>query len=196
MTPRLWLLCVIMLMLAIWQWPESVVEHPPGVLIDSAPEQTALDVTKPFHFEAFQITPLAGFGLEARVLAKEGYQFGTEAKLSPMDLALGWQRMSSTEVLEQLEISQGGRFYYWRAKTLPIPIKQIETQSANMHIVPGNEQVRRQLDDIRVGSLIRIRGDLISVSGAEGWTWKSSLTREDTGNGACELIWVRELEIL
>ncbi len=29
-----------------------------------------------------------------------------------------------------------------------------------------------------------------------GWRWKSSLTRKDTGNGACELVWVKQMKVL
>ena len=27
----------------------------------------------------------------------------------------------------------------------------------------------------------------------DGWRWRSSLTREDTGAGACELVWVERI---
>ena len=53
-----------------------------------------------------------------------------------------------------------------------------------------------QLDDIRVGSLVRIKGQLVAVMGSDGWRWTSSMKRSDTGNGACEIIWVEELEFL
>jgi hypothetical protein len=29
----------------------------------------------------------------------------------------------------------------------------------------------------------------------DGWRWRSSLTREDVGNGACELVWVERIEV-
>jgi hypothetical protein len=34
------------------------------------------------------------------------------------------------------------------------------------------------------------------VDGDDGFTWSSSLSREDTGNGACELIWIEQLSRL
>ena len=37
--------------------------------------------------------------------------------------------------------------------------------------------------------------DLIEVRGADGWRWRSSLTREDTGAGACELVWVERIAV-
>jgi hypothetical protein len=36
---------------------------------------------------------------------------------------------------------------------------------------------------------------LIEAQASDGWRWRSSLTREDTGNGACELVLVKSLSI-
>ena len=35
---------------------------------------------------------------------------------------------------------------------------------------------------------------LVAAQGDDGWQWRSSLSREDSGDGACELIYVCELE--
>jgi len=34
---------------------------------------------------------------------------------------------------------------------------------------------------------------VLATSGSDGWTWTSSLTRNDIGNGACELILVEKI---
>jgi hypothetical protein len=34
------------------------------------------------------------------------------------------------------------------------------------------------------------------VRGPNGFTWNSSRTREDTGNGACELVFVTGVEVV
>ena len=57
----------------------------------------------------------------------------------------------------------------------------------------GSRKIARQLDDARVGGIVTLSGKLIEVTGKEGWQWRSSLTRDDTGNGACELIWVESV---
>lgn len=190
---RLWLVGTVVLIIGALLWTPGEIEHPPGVLVPQAPRQVELTEAAAFTHDQYTITPLADFQLKARVLGVEAYRMGAEAKLSPVDLALGWQNMSDTQVLQDIEISQGNRFYFWRTETFPIPRKQIESQSANMHLVPANEDVARQLKQARVGSLVSISGKLIGVSGEGGWEWRSSLTRDDTGNGACELIWVESI---
>jgi hypothetical protein len=64
-----------------------------------------------------------------------------------------------------------------------------------MHMVPADSIIARQLRDIRVGQRVRIQGQLIEAKGDDGWTWRSSLTRTDTGNGACELVLVKSLVV-
>ncbi len=59
-----------------------------------------------------------------------------------------------------------------------------------------NAAVAEALSDIRKGQRIRLSGQLVRVDGDNGFTWSSSLSREDTGNGACELIWVEQLSRL
>jgi hypothetical protein len=42
--------------------------------------------------------------------------------------------------------------------------------------------------------VVTLRGRLVEASGADGWRWRSSLTREDSGAGACELVLVDALD--
>lgn len=190
---RLWLLGTVVLIMGALMWTPGEIEQPPGVLVSQAPRQVLLPDAAPFRFDDYTITPLAQFDLQARVLGVERYRMGPESALSPVDLALGWQHMSNTDVLNQIEISQGNRFYFWRTEGFPIPREQIETQSANMHLVPANDHVAQALGKARVGGLVTLSGKLINISGNEGWEWRSSLTRNDTGNGACEIIWVESV---
>jgi len=191
-----WLFGIIVLVAAWNWWPQGSITRSPGVLAAVAPVQSGLEGTVPKLAKAgYEIQALARFALEARVLGVERYRFDRGADLSPVDLALGWGRMSDTSVLDRIEISQDGRFYYWRAEQYPIPREEIDTSSANMHMVPANERVAYQLKSVRRGHVVRLAGYLIEARGTDGWRWKSSLTRADTGSGACELIWVERLEL-
>jgi hypothetical protein len=146
----------------------------------------------PFRRGEFVVTPLAGFSLEARVLGREDYVLGPETALSPTDLALGWERMADRNVYEPLAITQSGRWYRyrWGPDGPPIPVPEIVRSSANMHIVPADDTVARALENVDPGQTVRLQGWLIEARRDDGWAWRSSLTREDSGDGACELIYV------
>lgn len=194
-----WALLFAALLFAGWLWfgESRAISHPPGVLVAHAPFQDAVGRLPKLAKRGYEIEPLARFSIEARVLRAEQYRLDRGAELAPVDLALGWGAMSDTAVLEKLKITQGMRFYHWAPVegTLPIPRWVIETHSANMHMIPADESVARVLKDARRGSIVKISGYLIEASAPDGFRWRSSLTRDDTGNGACELIWVERVEL-
>lgn len=166
-----------------------------GVIASQQPTQISTGGVN-FNLNGYTITPLESFQIEARVLAAEQYSLGREADLSPVDLALGWGAMSDEAILKDIKISQSNRFYYWRVDEFPIPRREIETQSANMHMIPADPQIEKTLKSIRPGQIVKLSGELVQVNASDGWHWKSSLTREDTGAGACEIIYVKSLTVI
>ncbi len=165
---------------------------PPRVSGGAEPLQSPLPATFPaLTVEDATLTPLAGFSIEARVLSRRDYAYGREADYSPTDLALGWGRMREDAVLAGLDIEQRGRWYHyrWGASSPPIPSREIAMTSANMHLIPADENVAAALARVRKDQRVRIDGWLVELSAADGWRWRSSLTRDDQGGGACEVIY-------
>jgi len=163
-------------------------------ILDAADYQTAKRV---HQFNNYSITNLQPYKGEFRVLSRENYNFGRESEISPVDFALGWDKMADPEVYKQLSISQSNRWYYWRYENAPpIPVNEISTHSANTHLIPASKQIAKQLKAIDQDDLIYLKGQLVEVKAQDGWTWRSSLSREDTGNGACELMLVEEVRVI
>jgi hypothetical protein len=182
----------------IWQLAtiERTVELGPGIMAPEPPLQTAVSTPHEFMAEEYTITPLAEFHIKAKVLAKKRYYFDRESDLSPVDLALGWEKMSNEGVLDRIDFSQSDRWYLWSVDEFPISRREIETQSANMHMIPANEEIRSLLKKVRKGQIIEIDGSLVKVTSRDGWSWISSLQRTDKGDGGCEVVWVEELRTI
>ena len=181
-----------------WNWysHRPVPRLTPGATVAQEPRQTSISAPT-LLVGKYQITPLARFDIEALVLGREDYSHDKEAELSPLDLALGWGPMSDPSVLSQLEISQGARFYHWHYNGQPpIPVEQIIRSSANMHLIPANAVVASTLKRVHQGQIVSFSGYLVRAEDPVAhWSWTSSLTREDTGAGACELVWVEDAHI-
>lgn len=161
---------------------------------DAADYQTAKGV---HQFNNYSITNLQPYKGEFRVLSRENYNFGRESEISPVDFALGWDKMADPAVYKQLSIRQSNRWYHWRYENAPpIPVREIETQSANTHLIPATKAIAKQLAQIDQDDLIYLKGQLVEVKSSDGWTWRSSLSREDTGGGACELMLVEEVRVI
>ncbi|MFZ5956443.1 hypothetical protein ACOXVJ_02900 [Pseudomonas knackmussii] len=155
--------------------------------------QTAADGS--LHLDGYRVQPLQDFQIDALVLSREDYRLGREAQISPTDLALGWGPLGDAAIAAKIHFSQGGRWYHWQTEQPPLPPREIETHSANMHMIPASDTVAHSLAAVSAGEHIHLSGKLVQVSAADGWRWTSSLSREDTGAGACELVWVERLDI-
>lgn len=170
---------------------------PPAFIDPAQPRQTPAPAgLGALTLEGATLTPLAGFSLQARVLSREDYHLGTEARFSPTDLALGWGPMSAEGLAERLHVSQGGRWYRyrWGAEGPPLAPDLIARHSANMHLVPADATVARRIASIDEGETVRLQGWLVRIDDPSGWHWQSSLSRDDTGEGACELVLVCAIE--
>jgi hypothetical protein len=171
--------------------------YPPGILIPEEPYQRLTNAARTWKMGQYQVAALAEYTIWARVLHTESYWLDRGADLSPVDLAVGWGRMSDQSIVDQLEFWQGQRWYrYWpRKSTVPLSADEMNAQSANIHIIPGNDEVKRALKSVRVGNLVEMDGYLVQVDGPGGFSWRSSLSRTDTGAGACELFRVEKVTI-
>ena len=194
-------LCALLIAGLLWfgYWHfHAPITYPPGVVIGAEPEQWDVPAETPvIAHGVFRLQPLARFAMEARVLHRKNYRYDRSAKLSPVDLAVGWGTMSDQAVLNRLEITQSMRFYFYEYRNPPpIPKDEIIRHSTNLHIIPGDDTIEATCKSLRAGELVRLEGQLVEASGPELARWRSSLRRDDTGNGACELFLVQHVEKL
>lgn len=139
-----------------------------GVMVTDAPKQTTIERVQHFEFKSYQITPLASFVIKAKILSINTYLLGRESDLSPIDLVLGWKNMSDEAVLNKIVITQSSRWYHWQVQDFPIPRSEIETQSANMHLIPATKAVESMIKQAKQGQIIEIQGYLVRVD-AKRW---------------------------
>jgi len=186
--------------IALWQcssqWRLRPVHPPDGALAPEEPLQTALENAQPLVHGRWTLTPRARYDITARILSREDYRFDAMADLVPEDLALGWGAMSDNRVLHAFRISQSARFYSWQPITsLPIPRQEVIEHSANTHVIPADAAQRAALARVRVGQVVHLTGLLVDGVRDDGVSVRTSLTRSDTGAGACEIMLVERTEI-
>lgn len=191
---RIVVISLFLVLAAFWWWQRPL-KHPHGVVVSKEPAQILLeDQGLVTQREGFSLRPIAAYVIEGRVLHTKHYLTDPVHKLSPYDVGLGWGKMSDSAILERLKISQSNRFLFWKwEQKAPLSIKEIETHASNNHLIAANANIAYQIAWLREGELIRLEGSLIEATGPDGRKWTSSLRRDDTGNGACEIIWVSKL---
>ena len=178
-----------------WNWLADRPVHPPdGVLAAEEPQQTDVPDGTKLQVGRWTLTVRADYRITARILARERYHFDGLADLVPEDLALGWGPMSDNQNLRSIEISQSDRFYYWRAPANSLIDRDaIITHSANTHVIPQNALIARELSRLRPGQVVTLSGELVDGVRDDGRWIKTSMVRNDTGAGACEVMLVTDV---
>jgi hypothetical protein len=182
---------------AVWQIVSSrPIHRGPGEVASADPLQSDLEAPQTLTRGEFQVIPQARFSAEVRVLSRERYRLGALADVAPLDIAVGWGPMSDSDVLANIDITQSGRFYFWHYDDEPpIPRADIESHSANWHLVPANSAVWSRLSGLRVGDVVKLDGMLVNLQNPDVGTMTTSLRRDDTGAGACEIIYVEHASV-
>lgn len=192
-------LLVFLVLLAAFtyhHWTSQEEKFYPGAIAPAVPIQRSLSGVGPFPYKKYTIKPQAAFEIRALVLSAAHYYWGRNSELVPVDLALGWGPMSDGDVLKDISISQGNRWYFFSYQHASISQGEIISHSGNMHLIPSSPEIEKKIDKVHKGDTVEFKGYLVNVSADDGWYWNSSLSRTDSGDGSCEVVWVNEFEIV
>jgi len=170
------------------------------------PEQALVTGEPAIEFEAkrhhIRLQPRATYEIT-------GYAAETSRKLLdewdfvvPLDVALVWGPIADPAVLSHLKFHLSKRYvsYWYDAGTPSFAVGKLPSHIANNHLIPATEDVADSLARIAIGDLVMLRGKLVDVDiqdadGRQVFRSRTSLSREDVGSGACEIIWVESAEV-
>jgi len=117
-----------------------------------------------------------------------------------MDICVVWGPNISTNGYRMVSYDHGDFtcFYRWESEYDP-PFS--EEFLSNNHLIPSTPEIAALIKTIHVGDQVRFRGTLVdyAITGENGESLgqrRTSLTRSDRGNGACEILYLTEVEIL
>ena len=152
------------------------------------------------------ITKVHTYTIQAKVIDVQQYmEFNYMNKLSPVDFGLAWGFMAEDKNQDKLTFSSNGsrflRFHYnddgWLASVGGH--NAVNQHVSNNHMIPANKKIKNQLISIKKGDFVQFEGFLVNVYSTvenESFTWHSSDSRIDTGDGACEIIYVTDVKWL
>jgi hypothetical protein len=147
----------------------------------------------------FELKPKAKYKASVMVMSKKSYSHGWPGKIAPIDLALAWGKLTEPQYDKHIDYSQSDRWYYFQYDSeSPLTGGYIGDHSANNHIIPATENVRKALKSIKKKQKVVLEGYLVYLKGTyKGGEvfWNTSLTRKDHGDNACELFFVEKVRI-
>jgi hypothetical protein len=157
---------------------------------------------EPFSLRArdrdLNIKPLAHYEVRGVVLSETHYWIDDSAPLSPVDLCIAWGGIAEPKIFRQLSVSQSYRWCSWTYReSFPYDNGFINRNMANTHIIPATGTLAAAAGRVRGGDWVEIEGELVVISGrlkGREFTWRSSLSRDDEGGGACEVLYLTRLQ--
>ncbi|NQY42825.1 MAG: hypothetical protein HRT87_05750 [Legionellales bacterium] len=68
---------------------------------------------------------------------------------------------------------------------------------SNSHILLPSDTLLKKADNLQIGDQVKITGELVNIKNLKTNEWlKSSIIRDDIGDGACEILLAKDIEIL
>ncbi|MBI4618284.1 MAG: hypothetical protein HY720_32090 [Planctomycetes bacterium] len=179
----------------------AVDEIDPGLLAEPVQRPTTRET---FSFEyrgvTYDVEPVAEYEIQGLVVAHNdtssiGDVYHDSSSVDTKDVGMIWGDNLRTDDFRKCEYRSGSWTCYveW-----PAGVKFHLDSMSNTHIVTGDDEVRGEVGRIRVGDQVRLTGLLVNYrDGRRPDSWRrSSTVRQDTGNGACEVMFLEEIEFL
>ena len=159
---------------------------------------------QPFRFDyrgtEYEVTPVADYELWGVVVTHNdihGFMDITHDNDSVdiKDICVVWGNNVMSNDYRQVEYHSGDFVCYFRYGP---GIQFVHNQLSNSHLLSDDASVRDRISKVNIGDQIHLSGMLVNyrpLGKNIGWR-NSSTTRNDTGNGACEVVFVRDFETL
>ena len=179
------------------------VDFRPEVLAE--PQQTATRAG-PFdaNFEgvSYLVEPEYDYDLAGMVVSfrhhdgKSRMHFRANDHLNMLDVCVVWGDTATSRLLHKIKFWNGIFTCNFQTRNQAAWDAFDVHQISNNHLISDDEFIRDQVRDIRIGDQIRVRGYLASYSNEGGGKRGTSTTRTDTGDGACETLYVESFDII
>ena len=146
------------------------------------------------------ITYVAQYTISGRVVTTRSYGYRPWSPVNsvlPRDVGMVWGMLSNKEVDSKISWYTTPRHLWFSGKNSWANSiggrNAIYYHSSNNHLIPSDENVNKLIKRIKKGDYVKIEGYLVMVK-IRHWPgffmMDTSTSRTDTGNGACETIYV------
>lgn len=153
----------------------------------------------------YTVRPLADYEIHGLVVSRhhtdawwDWIHAASNDHLNVVDLCVVWGANAADGAYEKMKFSSGQFVCYVSTDDSSVWQPRYVRALSNNHLLTDNARIARALRNVRVGDQIRLSGQLVEYSHQHGFAFTrgTSLTRDDQGDGACETLFVREVQVL
>lgn len=166
--------------------------------------KTSGNITKIINGSNVEINYVAKYSISGRVVDVQNYYgYDIRNNLSPKDIGISWGFLANEKNHRKVTWSSAGNRYlsWYSSDGMWINemggTNKITEYCSNNHLIPSDNKNKKLIDSIKEGDFVRIEGYLVNVyckkSDGSYFNWNTSTSRNDTGNGACEIVYVTNI---
>lgn len=205
-----WLVIASLVLLGVSLWrmhalppatelSSSLLEEPIQIPL----KQAAFSVES--HGITYQVQPLYHYDLTGLVVSKHDANTWWDYlhrewndRLNIVDLCVVWGNNVRSGSYADINFSSGQFTCNFSTNSNEAFAAFDQTAISNNHLLTDNPQLAKLMRSVQVGDQIHFRGQLAEYSHHHGFAFKrgTSITRTDTGNGACETVFIESFDIL
>lgn len=177
----------------------ELLEEPVQVEVSRQPIQVAVGEID------YQIKPLYKYDLHGMVVSKHNADTWWDFlhkewndKLNITDLCVVWSNNVRSGSYREIDFSSGQFTCNYQTSSSEAWAAFDTTAISNNHMLSADPAVARKMRDVRIGDQIHFSGYLSEYSHNHGFPFKrgTSTVRTDSGNGACETVFIENFEVL
>ena len=155
--------------------------------------------------QQYLIAPLYDYELEGVIVSlhdADDFLDSTHHKrwqdfINLRDLCVIWGNNVESGVYREMEFSNGTWTCWFSWPNSEVASRFDGSQLSNNHLLIDDDEIKEALMQVEPGDHIRLKGMLVEYSNpGNGFHRGTSVTRTDTGNGACETIYVNQFEVI
>jgi hypothetical protein len=170
----------------------------------SDPVQTPVE-KEPFTFEknqnTYTVQPVARYELYGLIVSERRDNFlhrhANDDYINTKDICVIWGDNLHTSAQHNYTFKNNTVACFYEQKGgAPSDASLKRTAFSNNHLITDDPRTARRIKEARPGDQIHLRGYLSHYATNGGCFRQTSTRRTDTGNGACETIFVTEFDIL
>lgn len=203
--PKLILASFVIFLISFWLRNDLSHLSTPQASLREEPLQTPSS-TLPFTVDAgkrrYQIEPMFDYEIYGLVVSFRHHDgnYGAHSRwgdhINIADVCVVWSSNAFDIDLTQFDFWNGQFSCRIQTSNTEAWAAFRMNQLSNNHLITANNEVRERIKDLRIGDQIHIKGMLATYSGDTGVLRRSSTTRTDSGDGACETIYVTDFNLL
>jgi ribosomal protein L37AE/L43A len=197
-------LSLLLLALSYWNQGRLPERNALSIFLENNPRQTATQ-RQPFAFDyrgkRIEVTPVASYELWGLIASHnniDGFVWGYDKDdVNIKDICVLWGANLASNDYQHYKI--------WNKQwTCMLELNAEQMQRfhgdalSNNHLLAEAPNIRKTIRELRVGDQVRIKGMLVNYrTPSFAPQWRSTSTqRGDAGNGACEVVFVEEIDVL